>query len=109
MYSYFRTRQNAIKFTNENGKITVNAEKNNLKVTVTVTDNGVGISDESLSKLFNISEIISTKGTANETGTGIGLLLCKEFVENHSGKIWAESEFGIGSKFIFTLPLGKKN
>lgn len=100
---------NAIKFTNENGKITINAEKNNLNVTITVADNGVGISDESLSKLFNISEIISTKGTANETGTGIGLLLSKEFVENHSGKIWAESEFGIGSKFIFTLPLGNKN
>jgi PAS domain S-box-containing protein len=100
---------NAIKFTNENGKITINAEQDSSNVTITVTDNGVGIKDESLSKLFDISEKISTKGTANETGTGIGLLLSKEFVEKHSGKIWAESEFGKGSKFIFTFPLGNKN
>jgi len=57
-----------------------------------------------LAKLFDISQVFTTTGTAKETGTGLGLLLCKEFVEKHGGKIWVESEVGKGSDFKFTLP-----
>ena len=95
---------NAIKFTNSDGKININAEKNSGIVTISVSDNGIGISSDNLVKLFDISEVLSTKGTAGEYGTGLGLLLCKEFVEKHGGKIWVESEYGKGSIFYFTIP-----
>jgi two-component system sensor histidine kinase/response regulator len=95
---------NAIKFTNDNGSIKINAEHNLENVTISVSDNGIGIEKEDLSKLFNISEVLTTKGTTGETGTGLGLLLCKEFVEKHGGIIWVESEVGKGSEFSFTLP-----
>ena len=71
---------------------------------ITVKDSGIGISKENQAKLFQIAENISTEGTDNEKGTGLGLILCKEFVEKHGGKIEVESEVGKGSKFIFTLP-----
>jgi len=96
---------NAIKFTNNSGAITIGAEENSGNVTISVSDNGIGIPSDNLAKLFNISEVLSTKGTANETGSGLGLLLCKEFVEKHGGKIWVESEVGKGSEFKFTLPI----
>lgn len=96
---------NSIKFTNNNGAININAERNSEIVTITVSDNGVGIPSDILLKLFDISEVLTTKGTAGETGTGLGLLLCKEFVEKLGGKIWVESEVGRGSDFKFTLPL----
>lgn len=96
---------NAIKFTNKGGATNINAEENSGNVTISVSDNGIGIKPENLTKLFDISEVITTKGTANETGTGLGLLLCKEFVEKHGGKIWVESEIGKGSDFKFTLPI----
>jgi PAS domain S-box-containing protein len=96
---------NSIKFTNSGGKITINAEQNSGDVTISVSDNGIGIPPDNLAKLFNISEVLSTKGTAGETGTGLGLILCKEFVEKHGGKIWVESEVGKGSDFKFTLPI----
>jgi signal transduction histidine kinase len=96
---------NAIKFTKSGGSININAEKNSENVLISVSDNGIGISPEYLTKLFDISEVISTKGTANEIGTGLGLLLCKEFVEKHGGKIWVESVVGKGSEFKFTLPI----
>jgi signal transduction histidine kinase len=95
---------NAIKFTNSGGKITINAERNSEIVTISVSDNGVGIPPDGLAKLFDISEVLTTRGTAEETGTGLGLLLCKEFIEKHKGKIWVESEEGKGSTFSFTLP-----
>jgi PAS domain S-box-containing protein len=96
---------NAIKFTNTNGTISIKVEQIDSNVTISVSDNGIGISTDNLTKLFDISQVVTTKGTAKETGTGLGLLLCKEFVDKHGGKIWAESEAGKGSDFKFTLPI----
>ncbi len=95
---------NAIKFTTNGGEIIINAKQTESDVLISVSDNGIGIEKEDLSKLFDLSEVLTTKGTAGETGTGLGLLLCKEFVEKHQGKIWVESEVGKGSDFKFTLP-----
>ncbi len=95
---------NAIKFTNNGGAINISAEQTASNVTISVSDNGMGIEPDDITKLFNISEVLSTKGTAGEKGTGLGLLFCKEFVEKHGGKIWVESEVGKGSDFKFTLP-----
>jgi PAS domain S-box-containing protein len=96
---------NAIKFTNSGGSININAKGNPENVTISVSDNGIGLTRDNIIKLFDISEIVTTTGTANETGTGLGLLLCKEFVEKNGGKIWVESEVGKGSDFMFTLPI----
>jgi len=96
---------NAIKFTHEYGNIMVFAVREKSQITVTVADNGIGITKEVLPLLFDISQSYTTKGTANEKGTGLGLALCKEFVEKHGGKIWIESEVDNGSKFIFTIPV----
>lgn len=96
---------NAIKFTNINGEISISATQDTSGITISVSDNGVGIPNDKIVKLFNISDIITTRGTAKEKGTGLGLLLCKEFVEKHNGKIWVESEVGKGSDFKFTLPI----
>ncbi len=94
---------NAIKFTHKGGCISISAIQTDSDVTITVADNGLGIQPEILNKLFNISHKVTTKGTDKETGTGLGLFLCKEFVEIHGGRIWAESEVGKGSDFKFTL------
>jgi len=95
---------NAIKFTNKNGEIKITAKNNETNILVTVSDNGIGIDNDTLNILFDLKQKISTKGTANEKGTGIGLSLCKVFVEKHGGEIWVESEFGKGSNFIFSIP-----
>lgn len=95
---------NAIKFTHPNGEIVVSAEQKQNELMVAVSDNGIGIKKVNVEKLFRIDESYSTMGTQNETGTGLGLLLCKEFVEKHGGKIGVESEVGKGSKFYFTIP-----
>lgn len=95
---------NGIKFTQPGGKVDIKSEKNESKISISVTDNGVGISKENIKDLFNVDKRHSSKGTYNETGTGLGLLLCKDFVEVHGGKIWVESELDRGSKFIFTIP-----
>ena len=97
---------NAIKFTNPGGKIVISAEHKQNELMITVSDNGVGIPKDTLEKLFQLGESNSTTGTQNEKGTGLGLLLCKDFVEKHEGKIWAESEHGKGSIFKFILPTG---
>lgn len=96
---------NALKFTYKGGNININVEENPESAIVTVSDNGIGIKPEDLTKLFDISKVLSTSGTEEETGTGLGLLICKEFVEKHNGKIWVESNSGVGSDFKFTLPL----
>lgn len=95
---------NAIKFTNDGGEISINAEEKSEEVIISISDNGIGIKPEKLAKLFDISHRQTTTGTAEETGTGLGLILCKEFVEKNSGRIWVESECGKGSVFKFTLP-----
>lgn len=96
---------NAIKFSNREGQIIVKAERHEAMMCVWVVDSGVGISLKNQNKLFNLESSFTTKGTANERGTGIGLILCKAFVEKHQGKIWVESEEGKGSTFRFTLAL----
>ena len=96
---------NAIKFTNPGGQVNIYTKTGQENVTISVSDNGIGIKPVILSTLFDIPQTNTTKGTANETGTGLGLLLCKEFVENHGGKIWAESIEGKGSNFKFSLPV----
>jgi signal transduction histidine kinase len=100
---------NAIKYTNHEGEIIISALQIKGNVKVSIIDNGVGILKESIEKLFRIQDSHSTKGTLNETGTGLGLLLCKEFIEKHDGKLWVESEPDKGSKFHFTLPLTRKD
>ncbi len=96
---------NAIKFTDTNGEINVKVMQEKTEIVVHVNDTGVGISENDINKLFKISEKITSRGTHNEKGTGLGLLLCKEFIEKHGGKIWVESQLGKGSDFIFTLPI----
>jgi signal transduction histidine kinase/ligand-binding sensor domain-containing protein len=100
---------NAIKFTHKNGKIEVHATDNQDMVEIAISDNGIGMSEITKAKLFKIDANVSTKGTENEKGTGLGLFLCKEFVEKHGGKIRAESKQGLGSVFIITLPAGVVN
>ena len=72
---------------------------------ISVEDTGTGIKQEEIDKMFKVGSSFSKRGTENEKGTGIGLLLCKEFVEKHGGRIWVESEVGKGSKFIFSINL----
>jgi len=96
---------NAVKFTNNNGQINIYAEKNYINAIITISDNGIGIDKNVIPKLWDITEQFTTTGTDGEKGTGFGLILCKEFVEKHGGKIWVESELGKGSDFKFTMPL----
>jgi signal transduction histidine kinase len=93
---------NAIKFTSNNGQIDIYARQTASDVTISVLDNGSGLSPDNLKKLFSSSEIHTALDTAEEKGTTLGLLLCKEFVEKHGGKIWVESSKGCEIKF--TLP-----
>lgn len=95
---------NALKFTPVGGNInigTIDAEDSTI---IYVKDSGIGMSESTLSKLFKIDEKISRPGTAGESSTGLGLLLCKEYIEIHNGKIWAESEINKGSTFFVSLP-----
>jgi len=96
---------NAIKFTNPGGKITITTVIEENEIVISVADTGVGIKKERLDKLFSISESYSTQGTQKEKGTGLGLILSKEFVEKHNGKIRAESTVGVGTVFYVSLPL----
>ena len=97
---------NAIKFTPENGLVHIKAHSVSDKYAeITISDTGIGMSANDINKLFKIECQHSTKGTKGETGTGLGLLLCKEFIDRNKGSIRVESEPGKGSRFIFTLPL----
>jgi PAS domain S-box-containing protein len=95
---------NAIKFTHEDGHISISNEITDNQIKVIIEDNGIGIEQSMLGSLFSIDRNFSSPGTKNEEGTGLGLILCKEFIEKNNGNIWVESIFGKGSKFIFTLP-----
>lgn len=96
---------NAIKFTQKNGEVRVSTQAvNQAFLEVSIADNGMGISPDILPYLFDSNHTYTTEGTDDEKGTGLGLLLCKEFVEKNKGKIWAESTEGEGTTFKFTLP-----
>lgn len=95
---------NALKFTNQGGEININAFEKKQFVEIEVEDNGVGISGEDMQKLFIPDMRHSTQGTMREQGTGLGLIICKEFIEIHGGSIAVESEPGKGSRFKITLP-----
>jgi len=96
---------NAVKFTLKGGKIKIcSKETENSMVEISVKDTGVGMSESLSEKLFKMDEQVGRKGTDGEESTGLGLLLCKEFVEKHGGKIWVETKENEGSTFYFTLP-----
>jgi signal transduction histidine kinase len=95
---------NAIKFTPENGTIEIEAKNTGNEVLVSVKDTGIGLSEAELANLFRIDSKVKRKGTNNEDGSGLGLVLCKEFVDKNNGTIWAESTPGKGSSFYFSIP-----
>jgi signal transduction histidine kinase len=95
---------NAIKFTPENGLIEISAIERGKQIEICVKDTGTGISEVDVTKLFKIDSTVKRKGTNNEDGSGLGLILCREFVQKHEGNIWVKSEPGKGSSFFFTIP-----
>ncbi len=95
---------NAIKFTSSGGSIKIVSKEKKNKVEIMVKDSGVGLSESAIENLFRIDANVSTPGTQKEQGTGLGLILCKEFIDKHNERIWGESEPGRGSVFYFTLP-----
>jgi two-component system sensor histidine kinase/response regulator len=95
---------NAIKFTNFGGEIKIILIQTSKFNKIIIEDNGVGMDEESKNKLFKINEKVTTIGTGKEVGSGLGLILSKEFVDIHNGNIWVESELNQGSRFIFRLP-----
>lgn len=100
---------NAIKFTNEGGEIMIRSNLLPKFIDVEIKDNGIGISQENIQKLFKVNQQVVVQGTAKEKGTGLGLILCKEFIEKHKGKIWVESRLGSGSSFHVLLPSSDSN
>ncbi|MBL7857207.1 MAG: tetratricopeptide repeat protein [Cyclobacteriaceae bacterium] len=97
---------NAIKFTMDGGTVEIDAKEKGFDWIISVKDNGIGMKPDVLKILFDKTAPYTTRGTANEKGTGLGLILCKEFVEKNGGKIWVESKEGEGSTFWFSLPKG---
>lgn len=95
---------NALKFTQMGGEVKISAFDKVNFIEIAVSDNGTGITEENLKKLFHTESNFTTIGTSSEKGTGLGLILCREFIEKHGGTIWVKTEVGKGSKFIFTLP-----
>ncbi len=98
---------NAIKFTPNNKSITISINKDENYWVISIKDEGIGISPNDIKKIFNPNINFTTYGTNLEKGSGLGLMLCQEFIEKHGGKIWIESELGKGSDFKFMLPLNK--
>lgn len=100
---------NALKFTNEGGKIKIIGAALEGVFVIGVKDNGVGMNEESINKLFRVDVHHTTMGTGKEKGTGLGLLLCKDLVEKNGGKIWVDSELGVGTTFWFSSPINEEN
>ncbi len=98
---------NAIKFTPQNGTVNINAEQTNTSTQIKITDNGVGISPKNQQNLFSLSSGTTSRGTEKEKGSGLGLILCKEFIDQHKGQIHVESEENIGTTFTIVLPFPK--
>lgn len=96
---------NAIKFSHKGQKVKITATELNHELQISVSDKGVGISPQRLSAIFEIDKRTNTAGTENEQGTGLGLILCKDFITRHNGKIWVKSTPGKGSVFTFSLPI----
>ena len=96
---------NAIKFSHHNSEIVVLTKRNDKAVVVSVSDSGVGISKDNLTKLMKIDHSITTAGTQGEKGTGLGLMICKEFIDRHHGEIWAESDMKNGTTIAFSIPI----
>ena len=100
---------NSIKFTNPGGKISIGSKRAGEYEAVNVRDNGIGMDEQLMNRLFRLEEGFSTPGTSGEAGSGLGLILCKEFINKNGGEIWVESIYGEGSNFKFTLPIEIKN
>jgi len=100
---------NAIKYSPKGGKIRVTVKKDSDHAIVTIKDNGIGISETNINKLFKVSESVKTWGTEQEDGTGLGLILCKEFITKNGGYISVESEVGEGTRVSITIPLSKSH
>jgi signal transduction histidine kinase len=96
---------NSVKFTPIGGEITIDASEKEDYVEVSISDNGIGIDKNNIDKIFNFTTPYSTEGTKGEKGTGLGLALCKEFIEKNGGRIWFNNNEGQGTKFSFTLPI----
>ncbi|MDP3444185.1 MAG: ATP-binding protein, partial [Ignavibacteria bacterium] len=96
---------NAIKFTPENGKIILKVEQDENQTLFSIKDTGIGIHPNRIEKLFDETIFETMPGTSDERGSGLGLKICKYFIEQHKGKIWVETEVGKGSEFKFSLPL----
>ncbi|MCK9639259.1 MAG: PAS domain-containing sensor histidine kinase [Prolixibacteraceae bacterium] len=96
---------NAIKFSYPSSEIIISAEQLSKDLVISIKDSGIGLSGDSIQKLFHLDENQSTPGTQNEKGTGLGLILCHDFVSKHNGKLWVESESEKGSNFKFSIPI----
>ncbi len=100
---------NAIKFTKSGGEVSISFKHYEKEVSICVKDTGIGMTEEEVDQLFSIESKIRKKGTENEEGSGLGLILCYEFIKLNRGKIWAESKEGEGSCFCFTVPWAMDN
>ena len=95
---------NAVKFTHSGGQVVIRAEKKDTEIIVSIADTGIGIAETMRNRIFEVDYNKSTVGTANESGTGLGLVLCKEYVIRNGGRIWFETDLDKGTTFFFTLP-----
>jgi len=100
---------NAIKFTKPEGTVRIDIKNENEFLHTMISDTGIGIAPEEIEKLFRVDVHFTREGTEGEAGTGLGLILCKEYIVKNNGKIWVESELNKGSTFHFTLPQGNTN